>query len=163
MAGAGYGRGLPPSAQFRAAKIGLLYLNLVPDFRPPGEEPEGEFPFDDRVAFGYPHCARGLRSALSLAQTAFPIRHVVTWSRPVWEALRGFTADIGARRLGLTEAAKRGGARGFPWPLDGHTLSIHPFPHTVPGRWHLNWDRYPGLFEAYREMWNGFLNGRVGP
>jgi hypothetical protein len=154
--GAGYGRGLPSAEQFRRARTGLLYLNLVPDYRPPGAKAAGNFPFDDEAAFGYSHCVKGLQAALKLALSTFPrLLHVVTWSRHVWKALREFTEDWAVRPLRVTAAAMRGGTDGFPWLLDGHRLRIHPFPHTVPSYQRPVWTNE--LWEAYSKMWNGFL------
>jgi hypothetical protein len=153
--GGGYAKGIPSAEHFRRAKIGLLYLNLVPDFRPPNTSAEGKFRFEDPDSFGYPHCAKGLREALKVARTSYHICHVVTWSKYVWKALREFAEDKAVKKLRVKEAAKRGEADGFPWLLGEHILRIHPFPHTVPGRQSLNWTTE--LWEAYRKMWNGFL------
>jgi hypothetical protein len=156
----GYADGMPKAEDFCRAGIGLLFLNLVPDFRLPNTSADGTFPFKDPSAFGYPHCAKGFREALTLAQTNFRILDVVTWGGPVWKELRCLAADTGAATLAVTEAAERGGAKGFSWPLAQHTMRIHPFPHLAPRRRRLLW-KPPELFEAYRGMWNGFLRCKL--
>jgi len=153
-----YADGVPTAKQFRRAEIGLLFLNLVPDFRPPGTAAEGRFCFTD-PGFSYWTCAEGLRPALELARKSFRLLHVITWGSPVWKALRRFAPGGDAKTLSITEAAKHG-RRGFDWLLGQETVRIHPFPHPLPSRRHLNWSK--GLFDAYRAMWGELVPERVG-
>jgi hypothetical protein len=153
-----YADGMPYAEDFRRARIGLLFLNLVPDFRPPNVSAEGRFPFGHPTAFGYSHCASGLRTAIKLASTTFCISHVVTWSSNAWGALREHAEDEEMKKLSVTKAAHGGGTDGHSWPLGQHVLRIHPFPHPLPSKRHLLWT--PGLFDAYKQTWNRLLNGQ---
>jgi hypothetical protein len=150
---AGHALGLPTAEAFRRAGVGLLYLNLVPDFRAPGLAPEKDFPFQT-PGFGYAECAAGLLAALESAAALHPVRGVVTWGTRPWEALRGPSQACGGG-LGVSQAALRGGRAGFALGEGPHALRVHPFPHPAPGRRHLLWT--PALQEAYAVLWTGLL------
>ena len=152
-----YARGMPSAEDFHRAGIGLLFLNLVPDFRPPNAKSDGTFPFTDRT-FHYDHCAAGIKEALRLAQARFRILRVVTWGNSAWEAFRYGVGDHDSAWLGVKAASAQYGQAGVPWQIDTdqETFSIHPFPHPLPSKQHLNWTSE--LFAAYSEMWKGCLS-----
>jgi hypothetical protein len=114
----------------------------------------GAFPFADSAAFGYPECVNGLLAALESAHAAYPIPGVVTWGVPAWKHLRD--SDRRIPKQGIIAAALSGGAQGFAWQPRKHLWRIHPFPHILPSKRHLNW-KSP-LMDAYRGMWTTFLS-----
>lgn len=149
----GYADGLPSVEEFKQAGVGLLFLNLVPDFRPPNTSSEGAFPFH-ATTFDYSACVTGLLTTLESAHDHLPIRGVVTWGKPAWEALRDFIKDHEVC-FGVSEAARLHGENGLAWASSKQPGRIHPFPHPTPGKRHLLW---PQELEAgYRRMWQTLL------
>jgi len=148
----GYADGIPSAEAFRRAGVGLLFLNLVPDFRPPGMTAEKAFPFSP--GFGYPECLSGLLAALNSTQAVFPLLGLITWGSPAWELLRGLLGKQAAH-MGVSEAARFGGRAGFVLNFQAHPWRVHPFPHPTPSKRYLLWTSQ--LMKNYEEMWSGFL------
>jgi hypothetical protein len=145
-----YTDGMPKGEDFCRHEVGLLFLNLVPDFRPPAAAAHGRFPFPDATTFDYPKCVDGLVAALESAQDAIPIRDVVTWGGHAWRHLSRSGRCPAAGR-GLMAAASSAG-EGFTWQPREHTWQLHPFPHPC---FQSNWKKE--LKDTYRKMWARLL------
>lgn len=97
-----------PWEQHWPSETGLLFLNLVPDFRPPGMSPEGRIPFrgfDVDRDYGYAEIsygsfAQGLKALLEEVSDRFPILGVVGWGAPVREALLSVFSDSAIQNEG---------------------------------------------------------------
>ncbi len=148
-----YADGLPSAVEFKQASVGLLFLNLVPDFRPPDSPAEKEFPFH-APTFDYSKCVTGLLAALNSAHQHLPIRSVVTWGSYVWEHLRDKAMDQ-PTRLGVTLAARQYGEDGCSLGSGDCQWRVHPFPHPTPSKRHLLWTS--DLEAVYRNLWNALL------
>src|SRR5262249_20361691 len=77
-----------PGEELRQQGLALLYLNLVPDYRHPGADIEGPFPFKDPDTFGYDHCVEGFEAICAAVATQYEIAGISSWGRHVWESLR---------------------------------------------------------------------------
>lgn len=145
-----YADGIPTSEAFHRAGVGLLFLNLVPDFRHPDAAAEKEFPFPP--GYGYQDCLSGLLAALESAHAYLPIQKVITWGSPAWEAVRELVVGPGSR-MSVTEAAHTGGGGGFKFRSERYPWRIHAFPHPTPSKRHLLWTAQ--LMKIYTELWVG--------
>lgn len=71
--------------------ICLLFLNLIPDLRPPlaskENRKEGQFPFNNSGLMGYPECVDGTVKLLSSLSANLELSAILCWGAPVRDAI----------------------------------------------------------------------------
>lgn len=144
-----YEKGLPAPAEFKHHRTGLLCMNLVPDFRPPGSFAEGAFPFSHKKLFNYDNCLEGIIDAIKCIDPRFSISHAVVWGRHAWEHMSKYLCNDEERKIGI-EAASFRGDQGFEWRFEDIQLTLHPFMHP---------SRFSGqnMKKGYKEMWQRII------
>lgn len=112
-----------PEAFFDAADGPVvLFMNLYPDFRPPGSKKTGPLPAVRELS--YSDCVKGITAAIRAVEKRYQSVKLVSWGVPAWSALVEYvTAGVIAK--GLKQQASRG--TGQPLTLFG--LEYLPLAH----------------------------------
>jgi hypothetical protein len=69
----------------------LLFLNLVPDLRPPGVETEHTFPFGNSGLLDYGECVEGTINLLSSLPTDIELSRILCWGGKVRDAISRYS------------------------------------------------------------------------
>lgn len=97
----------------------IVFMNLYPDFRPPGMDCTGNIGADKFVAAFKACCREFSRN--------YTIDAVMTWGDPVWQALRKEVAiSAGKPPEGIMTSALSGP---FNLVFEGLSIPYHPFSH----------------------------------
>jgi hypothetical protein len=143
-----YARAVPVTRALEAG-IGLLFINLYPDFRPPCDETTGKMPIK------YGPYVDGLLALCSAAGQNFRLRGVVSWGGPVWEALQmRLGRDL---RSGLWYMVQQVQSRRTPLslPVADGVVPYYPFLH--PSSYLKPRFADPEHVEAYQAAWDSLL------
>lgn len=83
----------------------LLFLNLYPDYRHPGDTRTGRLPTD------YGVWLHGFMEAVDMASSSFDDVTLISWGAPVWETLRTRVESVHQRRGIMLQAEEAPGVR----------------------------------------------------
>lgn len=138
-----------PVARATEAGIGLLFVNLYPDFRPPGDETTG------KMSIKYGPYVDGLMALCSAVACNFRLRGVVSWGGPVWEALQ-MRLDRD-QRTGLWQAVTRVRSRGAALSLPTPDGEVPYYPFLHPSSYLKPRFADPEHLEAYQAAWDTLI------
>lgn len=138
--------GAVPAAVMNKSEL-LLFLNFIPDFRPPGTLATGGRPFPSEL---YDDCFKGFNALIDVICRNFEIK-IISWGAPVWKLLR--TQVKGLReQLGVCDIAQAREWFGRPFELrcGKQTVPYLPIPHPS---WPPNFKKcHAHIHEAFVKM-----------
>lgn len=117
-----------PAAVLEGASVGL-FLNLYPDYRPPGDPKCGNLA---KYGYSYERCLHGLDSLVAAVRERFRHVQVISWGSNVWGALLPRLSEVEQACL-LSAAVQKAPGRVLSIELGGHALPYLPVMH--PGHW----------------------------
>lgn len=117
-----------PEAVLDGTTVGL-FVNLYPDYRPPGDPKCGNLA---KYGYSYDQCLHGLDALVAEVRKRFSHVQVISWGANVWSAL--LPRLSGARQASLlSTAVQEAPGQVLSIELGGHALPYLPVMH--PGHW----------------------------
>jgi hypothetical protein len=109
----------------------LVFLNFVPDFRPPETLTTGGIPFPKEL---YDACLVGFNALIAAISRNFEVK-IISWGKPVWEMLRTQVPGM-QKPLGVCAIPKMKEWFGRPFELccSGQIITYLALPHPCDRR-----------------------------
>lgn len=117
-----------PQAVFDGKTIGL-FLNLYPDFRPPGDKKCGSLV---GYEYSYDACLTGLDAIIDIVCSQYKEVQIISWGSNVWRVLSGRVSGIG-KKISLTSHIANQSGSVLSFTSGRHSLPFLPIVH--PGLW----------------------------
>lgn len=103
----------------------VLFLNLYPDYRPPGAKTTGSLP---KGSYSYKDCLRGLDAVIASVSSRYPSIDLISWGANTWGAL-GKRVRHDGKQKGIMSQARELGGKVLKFNSSGHQLPYLPMAH----------------------------------
>ena len=84
----------------------VLFLNIYPDYRPPGARTTGSLP---KGAYSYKDCLLGLDAVIASVSSRYQKINLISWGANTWGALRERVTHEGKQKGIMNQAREHGG------------------------------------------------------
>lgn len=105
----------------------LLFLNLYPDYRHPGDTRTG------RIATDYSLWLQGFMEAVDMAASTYDEVALISWGAPVWETLRS-RVDVAHQHRGIMLQAEEASGTRLVFQTPGRAIPYLPLAHPSYAR-----------------------------
>lgn len=103
----------------------VLFLNLYPDYRPPGARTTGPLP---KGAYSYKDCLLGLDAVIASVSSRFKSINIISWGANTWGALRERVTHEG-KPNGIMNQARKQNGKVLKFNSSNHQLPYLPMAH----------------------------------
>lgn len=103
----------------------VLFLNLYPDYRPPGARTTGPLP---KGSYSYNECLRGLDAVIASVSSRYQSIDLISWGANTWGAL-GKRVTHEGKRKGIMNQAREQSGKVLKFNSSGRQLPYLPMAH----------------------------------
>lgn len=114
-----------PQLVFTKQSPVVLFLNLYPDYRPPGTRSTGPLP---KGAYSYKDCLLGLDAVIAAVNSRYQSIDLISWGANTWHAL-GKRVTHDGKQGGIMNQARERGGKLLKFNSSGHQLPYLPMAH----------------------------------
>ena len=114
-----------PQLVFTEKSPVVLFLNLYPDYRPPGSRTTGILP---KSAYSYEDCLLGLDAVISSVKSRYQSIDLISWGANTWGALRERVTH-GVKQKGIMNQAREQGGEVLKFNTSSIELPYLPMAH----------------------------------
>lgn len=108
----------------------VLFLNLYPDYRPPGTRSTGDLP---KGSYSYEDCLLGLDAVIAALNSRYQSIDLISWGKNPWVAL-GKRVTHDGKQNGIMNQAREQGGKVLTFKSSSRDLPYLPMAHPSENR-----------------------------